>query len=337
MKRRLTKKLLFVLYLLLATTVLLEIAVRLSGYSEHHLCDPIYMPFAASNDIPYIHKPKLVNARARGLAIINSDSLGLRSTTGEDRFGPRTGREFRIAIVGDSVTFGEGVKDTAQTYAQLLEDELNRLQSEFRVKVFNFAASAYSVKVMEATLEQRMREVDPDLVIMAIVPTDFNLGRTPAVDKFGYLTDNKLSSFLAKDSELRLVLRKFHLIYLVRDVINPLVDQSNQAEAVLAAGQVPDAYEYLQQFAKFAEQSRLPYAIVLLPSLRSQFAAVPARLRQDGLSFIDLSAIRNEFVEDDFRTSRFDTHPSAAVHRRIAASLAPGILLKYMQGVVRED
>ena len=330
MKRRLIKRLLFVLYLVLATTVLLEIAVRLSGYSEHHLCDPIYTPFAASNDIPYIHKAKLINARARGLAVINTDSLGLRSLTGEDRFGPRTGREFRIAIVGDSVTFGEGVKDTSQTYAQLLEDELNRVQSEFKVKVFNFAASAYSVKVMEATLEQRMRAVDPDLVIMAIVPTDFNLGRTPTVDKFGYLTDSKLSSFIAKDSKLRLAVRKSHLIYLVRDVINPLIDQNNQAEAVLTAGNVPDAYEYLQQFAKFAEQNRLPYAIVLLPSLRTQFATVPARLRQDGLSFIDLSAIRIEFSEEDFRASRFDTHPSAGVHRRIAASLASDILQKYM-------
>src|SRR4030095_7787816 len=157
MKRRRFRKLLFALYLVAATTLLLEITVRLSGYSEHHLCDPIYLPYDRSADVPYIHKPKLVNARARGLAVINTDSLGLRSTTGEDRFGSRKDDDFRIAIVGDSVTFGEGVRETAQTYAQLLEDELNRRQTAFKVKVFNFAASAYSVKVMAATLAYRMR------------------------------------------------------------------------------------------------------------------------------------------------------------------------------------
>jgi hypothetical protein len=330
MKRRLLKKLLFVFYLLVATTVLLEIAVRLSGYSEHHLCDRIYMPFSASEDIPYIHKPKLLKARARGLAVIDTDGLGLRSTTGEDRFGPRSGNEFRIAIVGDSVTFGEGVRDTSQTYAQLLEDELNQKQTALKVKVFNFAASAYSVKVMTATLEHRMREVDPDMVVMAIVPTDLNLMRTPSVDTFGYLTDNKLSGFVPKDSRLRLALRKLHLIYLLRDVINPMVYGNDQAEVILASGQVPDSYKYLQEFATLAGRYRVPYSIVLLPSLRSQFAMIPTRLRQDGLSFVDLSALRNEFHEVEFRASRFDTHPSARVHSRIAASLAQYILQNYM-------
>src|SRR2546423_10613486 len=105
MFRRLLKKLLFALYLLVVTLTLLEIGVRLWGYSEHHLYDPIYMPFAAAQEeIPYVHQPNLSHARARGLAIINTDSLGLRSKTAGERYAPRQAHEYRIALVGDSVT-----------------------------------------------------------------------------------------------------------------------------------------------------------------------------------------------------------------------------------------
>jgi hypothetical protein len=138
-----------------------------------------------------------------------------------------------------------------------------------------------------------------------------------------------LSAFLAKDSQVRLALRKVHLIYLLRDAIYPLIERTSEAEATLAVGGLPESYKYLREFAVNATRYRLAYGIVLLPSLRSKYGAVPGQLRQDGLSFIDLSALRNEFNEGEFRASQFDTHPSARVHNRIAAALAPHILQNY--------
>jgi hypothetical protein len=284
------------------------------------------MPFPQSREIPYVHKPDLANARARGFALINTDSLGLRAKTSGDRYGARQDNEYRIAIVGDSVTFGEGVEKTEDTFPQVLEATLNRRQSAVRVKVFNFAASAYSVKVMAATLPLRMAEVEPNLVIMAIVPTDFNLSRTPSVDSWGYLTDNKLSGFLPGDSQLRLILRKVHLLYLVRDFIYPVLDKSTKAEDTLAQGGLPESYAYVTQFAESAEQRKLAYRIVLLPSLVSRFGNLPSQLQQDGVAFVNLSALRDEFTEDRFRSSKFDTHPSTMVHKRVGASLAAYIL-----------
>ena len=326
MIKKLLKRLIFVLYLFVITSVLLEIGVRLWGYSEHHLCDPIYMPFAQTQEIPYVHKPNLVNARARGLALINTDSLGLRSKTSGERYGARMDNEYRIAIVGDSVTFGEGVLKTEDTFPQVLEDILNQKQSAVRVKVFNYAASAYSVRVMAATLQYRMLEAQPNLVMMAIVPTDFNLSRTPSVDSWGYLTDNKMSGFLHRDSNLRPLLRKVHLLYLLRDLIYPVLDKSEKAEDILAAGGLPQSYACLKQFSSTAEQQKLDYRIVLLPSLRSTFGNLPAQLQQDNISQLDLSALRDQFTKEGFRSSKFDTHPSAAVHKRVGESLAAYIL-----------
>jgi hypothetical protein len=330
MIRRLPRKLLFLLYISIVTFTLLEACVRLWGYSERHICDPIYMPFNNSQDIPYVHKPNLSNARARGLAIINTDSMGLRSKTAGEQYGPHQDNEFRIALVGDSVTFGEGVRRNEETFAQVLEDTLNRRQGALRVKVFNFGASAYSVRVMTATLRQRMLKVEPDLVLMAIIPADFNLARTPSVDSSGYLTDYKLSGFMPKNSRVRLLLRKAHLLYLIRDIVYPFLDQTRGAEDILSAGELPESYTYLKEFKETAEQlaaeqRKLSYSIVLLPSL-SRFGKLSSQLQADGVSFVDLSNLRGEFTQDQFQASKFDPHPSAMVHRRIGESLAAYIL-----------
>src|ERR1044071_9900596 len=103
--RRLLKRLLLALYLSAATFALLEVGVRVSGYSEHHLCDPIYARFdAAADEIPYVHSPNLSGARGRGLSIVNTDSLGLRSTSAGETYGARAPGEYRVAVAGDSVT-----------------------------------------------------------------------------------------------------------------------------------------------------------------------------------------------------------------------------------------
>jgi hypothetical protein len=108
-------------YLLFVTLFILEIGVRIEGYAKRHIYNPIYMSFEQSEDIPYIHKFNLIQSRARGLAVINTDSLGLRLKTSGTVYGPKQPQEYRIAIVGDSFTFVEGVPNTHQdTFSQVV-------------------------------------------------------------------------------------------------------------------------------------------------------------------------------------------------------------------------
>jgi hypothetical protein len=43
-------------YIVVATLLLLEGGLRVLRYAEHHILDPIYEPFEATEDIPYVHK-----------------------------------------------------------------------------------------------------------------------------------------------------------------------------------------------------------------------------------------------------------------------------------------
>ncbi len=49
---------------------------------------------------------------------------------------------------------------------------------------------------------------------------------------------------------------------------------------------------------------------------------LPDRLTQDGIRHLDLSYLGKEFTTEEYMASRFDRHPSPAVHRRIGEALA---------------
>lgn len=321
------KKILYIIYLPVIILIFLEIGVRIWGYSGHYISDPIYRPFDNAEDIPYIHKPNLVNARARGLSIINTDSLGLRSKTAGVKYNRKKDNEYRITIVGDSVTFGEGIKRNEDIFSQVLEDNLNQKQSVVKVKVFNYAASAYSVKEMVATFKYRMIDLEPDLALMAIIPDDFDLSRVAGVDKWGYSVNYKMSGFVSKDSVIKRLLRKVHLTYVLRDIhyrwLNKKQNMSDESSRV----ELPESYEYIKQFKETSEEFHVPYGIVLLPTVNNRFTnLISEQLDKDNITFVDLTSIGNEFTADQFMASKFDGHPSYLVHRKIGEILAAYIM-----------
>jgi len=230
--------------------------------------------------------------------------------------------QYRIALAGDSYTFGEGVTRTEDTYAQVLEDRLNQHQQALTVRVFNFGASAYSVKQMAATLRYRMLDLQPDLVVMAVIPSDFNLARTPMIDDEGYLVDQRLSSFSPPGAAIRRAIRQIRLAYVLREIGVRWLYPSLDMNRIFSRGEIPDTYDYVRQFKQTAEEQNVPYMIVLLPRMRGAWGRLPDQLARDHIAYVDLSNLKNEFTEERYVANRFDPHPSAAVHHRIGESLA---------------
>jgi len=317
------RKFLVAVGVVLITLGAFEVVVRIWGYSQRHIYDPIYTAFDHSPDIPYIHKANLIQARARGLAVIDTDSLGLRTKRAGAVYGFKGANEYRIGIVGDSCTFGEGVTRTEDTFAEVLEAMLNREQKAVNVKVFNYGVSAYSVKEMAATLQVRMLDIQPDLVVMAIIPQDFNLARTPTVDDAGYLIDQKLSRLSPPGSMTRQVIRGIHLIYVLRDMGAHWLFRPSDIADVLSRGEIPETFDHVRRFRTIAAQRGVPYVVMLLPARRQGvWGRVPDQMMRDNIAHIDLSSLGNEFTDEQYMASRFDPHPSPAVHHRIGETLA---------------
>lgn len=320
--RRILRDALFLLWVLFAAAAMLELAVRGAGYSEHYLYDPIYQPCAESPEIPYVHKPNLSGARGRGRTVVYTDGLGLRCSAASAEPPPsKAAGEYRLAVLGDSVTFGEGVPRNEDTFCAVLEAMGNASAPKGRrIRVFNFGVSAYSVREMYLTLAHRVAAVQPDAVLLAIVPEDFDLTRTPEVDAYGYTFNARLSSHLSRDSHLKRILRRLHAVYFLRDVA---YQWRHRGDPPADPNEPPASYSCVRQFHAEAVRRSWRDAVVLLPSQSSSFSpALQRRLEADGMRVIDLTRLAKLFSPEQFQASRFDRHPSAAVHRAVAEALA---------------
>jgi hypothetical protein len=333
--RKIARLVIYCFSMLLVILVSLEILVRVWGYSRMYLYDPIYQPFAQSPEIPYVMKPNLHHVRAHGNIWINTDALGLRSPVPARTYGKKQPGEYRLAFVGDSVTFGVGVP-TGETYPEIVGQILNHLQHHCQVNVFNFAVSSYSLKEMAATLKYRVPEVSPDLVVMGIIIDDFDTNRTPQVDKFGYNTHGSASQLINQFPTLKLILRNIHLSYLIRDFLSrTIMHQEKNYDST--NGKLPpllsSSYKYIEEFKKLAQEHNYSYLVVMLPSAGSngsQFSGIIRNMKHDKLNYYDTSFIAPLFTLKEYHATTYDFHPSALVHQKIGAMLSAYILDNFL-------
>jgi lysophospholipase L1-like esterase len=303
-----------------ATILLLEVTARLWGYSEKDIYDKIYMKYDNNDEIPFILKPNLIEARARGNIFIATNDKGLRTAIPGEIIGQKKDNEFRIAIIGDSITFGEGVK-AEETFCMVVQRILNQSQNIKEVKCFNFGVSSYSIKEMVATLKYRVSLVDPDMVLICAITEDFFVGRCSQLDKYGYLSNPKWGESTFRDSWLILFLRKMHLTYPIRDLLSTLFYKSKQKPK-----DVPPSYSYLYQAKIISEKMRLPLLFVALPLWgddNSNFAEIIKKLNNDKINYCDTSYLGTKYNKFEWRSLKYDfLHPSAVVHEEIGRNIA---------------
>lgn len=95
-------------------------------------------------------------------------------------YSPAKGDDYRIAVLGDSITFGNGVP-IEEAYSEVLEASLND-RFERRVDVLNMGVGGYDVVQEVAQLEHYGLRFDPDLVILGFCTND--IGDFTANEKY---------------------------------------------------------------------------------------------------------------------------------------------------------
>lgn len=81
---------------------------------------------------------------------------------------------WRIAVLGDSVTFGWGVA-LEDVFSQKIEQRLNQRPDPYTYEVLNFGVPAYNTGQQVADFEARGLAYDPDVVLLVVVDNDFNI------------------------------------------------------------------------------------------------------------------------------------------------------------------
>lgn len=78
---------------------------------------------------------------------------------------------FRIATLGDSYTFGQGV-ESEEAYPSVLEKLLNGSGSGYQYEVLNFGVPGYSSRDEALVLRHKAMQWNPDLIIIGYVGND---------------------------------------------------------------------------------------------------------------------------------------------------------------------
>lgn len=239
----------------------------------------------------------------------NSD--GLRDQHHTQARLPRTAR---VAILGDSVTFGDGI-EPQQAFPQLLQQ---RFEREGRpVEVFNLALWGWSTRQQRLAWERIARPYHPDLAVLAVCLNDIpelqnNLARPPAW----------LQALYGRSA-------------LVRVGIDAQGREIANVEELFTAGdsrRVRDAFERffaeLRELRDAVRADGARLAVVVLP-FRFQLepgappASVQARLgafaRREGLPWLDLLPVLQALGPAAFRD--YD-HLSPAGAALVAEALA---------------
>lgn len=154
-----------------------ELVARLAEPGPFSLLDS--HPYAEHPDRGHTHKPSFAG-RWDG-SWYGTDSRGFR---GPEHPSERVAGELRVVCLGDSCTFGKGVREL-DSWPRQLEARLREALPGRTVNVFNLGVNGYAGKEYRSIFEESGVALEPDLVVIGYNLNDFeNVLRSADVATF---------------------------------------------------------------------------------------------------------------------------------------------------------
>ena len=250
---------------------------------------------------------------------------------------PKPGREVVITAVGDSWTWGQGIRGRDLRFTNLLEFEL-RSDPGLPVTVLNFGRAGADT-AEEMLLLQDAAKVHPDIVLIGYLANDID--RSASIKPF---TVGE-SPFFHRSSLLSPTLNFFYwrtlgprsygdfgkeYVQAVRNAYgNPAImaKHLSDIETLIAKVRAIDAMPVFAVLpfpamwqANAASENDPPSNIRQLRN--DVYGKIAARVRSLGVPVIEAQTIEDEMSASEFALTLMDNHPSERAHRRIALVLA---------------
>jgi len=295
--------------------------------------DRVFDATRFQSEIVQIDDPVLVWALDPAGRLVNA--AGMR--------GPEVARAkppgvFRIAVLGDSVTFGRGVPDDA-VFPRRLEESLNEARVLGRpVEVLNFGVGGYNTEQEVEAYRQKARPFDPDAVILTYVLNDAittraALGALAAreatkADADATAAEPSAEPALFSFSSRLLAWGSRRLAGAGEPAAKrraPFVEESHADPEGWAM-----VTESFAELAALAREDGVPVLLVIVPMWIDfddyPFAALHGRIaasaRRAGLDVLDLHPVLEDADAVRYRLDPHDlTHPDAEGHAAIARAI----------------
>jgi lysophospholipase L1-like esterase len=254
------------------------------------------------------------------------DQSGFRRLNGP--FPAKDPRILRIMVVGDSLTYGEGIAEE-WTFSRLLE---RALQENYRVEVINLGVRGFQSEDILDVLHRFLPQLDPDLVVYAVCLNDFLPSGQLVQPAYGFPFPKDWKEYLLERTALaRLLDDGFLSLLLALDLRWDFFDD------ILAGGEA-----YQARFARdIAAMDRVTQDAGLPPIIGIVFNQFPGgdprawdlveiaeqSLDDAGLDLIPVRPWRERFRDRIFPVSRWEAHPNELAHSLIADHLYERLIL----------
>lgn len=257
------------------------------------------------------------------------NELGLREAPGFP--APRREGELRIAVLGDSMTYGEGV-EAAQAFPALLSHQLNRAEwgpdsKKRAVTVVNMGRLGDDTPAEVERFRKLADSIDPDIVLLVMYVNDFAGDRPDDALHRIYRIRDTLSWPSQYSRMYEYVERKIRLRASFNETVRHYRADAERGVEPEALKPVAQAVAELSALCK-ARKSRLvvcmmPWLVRLRDyPLPAMHAAVQRMSSDLGLPFCDLLPAVAGQGDEAMRVSVANHHPSAAAHARFADYLS---------------
>lgn len=250
------------------------------------------------------------------------NSLGYRDAEPE----PDSADRIRVAVIGDSFAIGHGIDDTADMFAQQLEQQLDE-----RYEINLIAQQGWSLP--EYTANLRDFPFQPDIVILSYYLNEIE----PLAAEFGRIPYENFT--VPQDPLAHFVLRNFCAVsavyYLGFQFFNDSRTQNYATDLLDIFDDQAIWSQHADQIDSFvSEVEALDAQLVVLvwPSLVAVERSAPAVQKvsgyfaQRGAQIVDFSTLVDGRESPDWLVNRFDFHPSIEANRIAAEGLYQAVM-----------
>ncbi len=297
----------------------------------------------------YARPRMLPHARAvhRGIPI-TTNSYGLRDS---EIVVPKPPGVYRILMVGDSFTFGQGIPLLSQTIPKQLEARL-RSAGESRAEVINFGVCGLNTFEELMSYVQQGRRLEPDRVVLLWVPFDHDLNGYRFGDLADFLEHRSLprnpgavgtpppdESTPGRWMSLRERWKNtYTVLYFGRRIKSVLIKMGfnpNRYEEAEHNDTNSEGYRLmfasLRSFAAICKEQGVGFEVAIFPGLQSLdsnyyydliYSKIEAFCRSEGIACCDLFPAFRGRNPARLHVSIFDAHPNVQADSIAAEALA---------------
>ena len=219
-------------------------------------------------------------------------------------------KTFRVAVLGDSYTMGEGVS-VEEIYHSVLEEKFNAVAKDSHFEFINFGVAGYSLPQYVATIRYKVAQFAPDLILIG----------------FCAANDSEPPNFEAFKSPYKVLppgtgFWRSYMFARVGDIYkryyNILRHRQHGYNADLAF-----VDEQFKKLADLSHELKIPLLIAYIDNraASSDLAPVQAAAAKYGFDFIDATGGFPEDRSTDHIIFLTDNHPNAVANRIMADSL----------------